>query len=120
MDQYGATSPLTALVPDLNGVGACAVAVGQVGGVRVRAGSRRHPRLGARSMCAVRGLGGTRPDPDDAFSSVPYEKGFALLFYLEQLVGGRDAFVPYLRAHVERFQHRSITTEVRVRRPRRA
>ena len=52
-------------------------------------------------------------DPDDAFSSVPYEKGFAFLFYLEQLVGGRDAFVPYLRAHVERFQHRSITTEVR-------
>ncbi len=27
-------------------------------------------------------------DPDDAFSSVPYEKGFALLYYLEQLVGG--------------------------------
>lgn len=27
-------------------------------------------------------------DPDVAFSSVPYEKGFALLFYLEQLLGG--------------------------------
>ena len=27
-------------------------------------------------------------DPDDAFSSVPYEKGFALLYYLECLVGG--------------------------------
>lgn len=27
-------------------------------------------------------------DPDDAYSSVPYEKGFALLFYLEQLLGG--------------------------------
>lgn len=27
-------------------------------------------------------------DPDVAYSSVPYEKGFALLFYLEQLLGG--------------------------------
>jgi leukotriene-A4 hydrolase len=27
-------------------------------------------------------------DPDDAFSSVPYEKGSALLFYLESLAGG--------------------------------
>ena len=27
-------------------------------------------------------------DPDDAFSSIPYEKGFLLLFYLETLVGG--------------------------------
>ncbi|GFS26367.1 leukotriene A-4 hydrolase [Elysia marginata] len=27
-------------------------------------------------------------DPDDAFSSVPYEKGFALLYHLEQLLGG--------------------------------
>lgn len=27
-------------------------------------------------------------DPDDAFSSIPYEKGFALLYYLETLLGG--------------------------------
>lgn len=27
-------------------------------------------------------------DPDEAFSTVPYEKGFALLFYLETLLGG--------------------------------
>lgn len=27
-------------------------------------------------------------DPDDAFSVVPYEKGFALLYYIETLVGG--------------------------------
>jgi hypothetical protein len=26
--------------------------------------------------------------PDDAFSAVPYEKGFTLLFHLEELVGG--------------------------------
>ncbi len=28
-------------------------------------------------------------DPDDAFSSVPYEKGFAFLYYLQEKVGGR-------------------------------
>lgn len=28
-------------------------------------------------------------DPDSTYSSVPYEKGFALLFHLEQLLGGR-------------------------------
>jgi len=27
-------------------------------------------------------------DLDAVYSSVPYEKGFALLFYLEQLLGG--------------------------------
>ena len=29
----------------------------------------------------------TNTDPDVAYSSVPYEKGFALLVYLEQLLG---------------------------------
>lgn len=53
----------------------------------------------------------TNVDPDDSFSSVPYEKGFNLLFYLEKLVGGSEIFEPYLRAHVERFSHRSISTE---------
>ena len=31
-------------------------------------------------------------DPDDAFSSVPYEKGFNLLHYLSGVVGGHDVF----------------------------
>ena len=30
----------------------------------------------------------TGVDPDDAFSVVPYEKGSAFLWYLEDLVGG--------------------------------
>ncbi|KAL9603480.1 MAG: hypothetical protein Q9219_001167 [cf. Caloplaca sp. 3 TL-2023] len=36
-------------------------------------------------------------DPDDAFSSVPYEKGFHFLYYLEKLLGkGKwDTFVPH-------------------------
>jgi len=32
-------------------------------------------------------------DPDDAFSSVPYEKGHSLLFYLETLLGGPSNFL---------------------------
>lgn len=36
-------------------------------------------------------------DPDDAFSSVPYEKGFVFLYYLEKLVGKAkwDKFIPH-------------------------
>ena len=36
-------------------------------------------------------------DPDDAFSSVPYEKGFAYLMYLETLLGQSkwDEFIPH-------------------------
>ena len=33
-------------------------------------------------------------DPDDAFSVVPYEKGAAFLWYLEELVGGPGEFHP--------------------------
>ena len=36
--------------------------------------------------CLVPNL--TDTDPDDAFSSIPYEKGSFLLFYLEQKLGG--------------------------------
>ena len=32
-------------------------------------------------------------DPDDAFSVVPYEKGAAFLWYLEELVGGPGNFM---------------------------
>lgn len=37
-------------------------------------------------------------DPDDAFSSIPYEKGFTFLYYLEKLVGKDkwDKFIPYV------------------------
>jgi leukotriene-A4 hydrolase len=40
-------------------------------------------------------------DPDDAFSRVPYEKGFTFLFYLETLVGIPD-FEKFLRAYIEK------------------
>lgn len=50
-------------------------------------------------------------NPDDAFSSVPYEKGFNLLYHLEQLVGGPEVFEPYMKAHIHHFAHKSISTE---------
>ena len=36
-------------------------------------------------------------DPDDAFSSIPYEKGFHFLYYLEKLLGKEkwDRFIPH-------------------------
>ncbi|TPX57955.1 leukotriene-A4 hydrolase [Powellomyces hirtus] len=49
-------------------------------------------------------------DPDEAFSSVPYEKGFNFLFYLEKELGGPAVFEPYLKAHVTKFAHKSINT----------
>ncbi|CAJ0937453.1 unnamed protein product, partial [Mesorhabditis belari] len=39
-------------------------------------------------------------DPDVAFSCVPYEKGSALLVYLEQKLGGPEVFEPYLRDYL--------------------
>lgn len=50
-------------------------------------------------------------DPDVAFSSVPYEKGFALLYYLEELLGGRDVFLGFLKVYIQRFAFNSITTD---------
>ncbi|XP_045409150.1 leukotriene A-4 hydrolase isoform X2 [Lemur catta] len=53
----------------------------------------------------------TDVDPDVAYSPVPYEKGFALLFYLEQLLGGPEVFLGFLKAYVEKFSYKSVTTD---------
>ncbi|KAE8218143.1 hypothetical protein CF326_g9242 [Tilletia indica] len=50
-------------------------------------------------------------DPDDAFSSVPYEGGSNLLLYIENLVGGLDNFLPYVRAYFHTYYDRSINVE---------
>ena len=50
-------------------------------------------------------------DPDDSFSSVPYEKGHTLLFYLETLLGGADTFDPFLKSYIEKFSYQSVTTQ---------
>lgn len=49
--------------------------------------------------------------PDDAFSTVPYEKGQTFLRYLETVVGGPDKFVPFLRDYFENFKFKSIETK---------
>ncbi|GFY39975.1 leukotriene A-4 hydrolase [Trichonephila inaurata madagascariensis] len=50
-------------------------------------------------------------DPDEAFSSIPYEKGQALLFYLESILGGPEVFEKFLKAYVEEFKYKSIDTD---------
>lgn len=63
----------------------------------------------SRYSCLVQDMkDGT--DPDDAFSLVPYEKGFNLLFHIEQTLGGPkvfDGFIPY---YFGRFKYQSLDT----------
>lgn len=70
VNTFGATHPLTSLVPSLREV-----------------------------------------DPDEAFSSVPYEKGFALLFHLEELLGGPEVFMGFVKSYIQLFAYGSVTTE---------
>lgn len=49
-------------------------------------------------------------DPDSAFSSVPYEKGFNFLVFLEEFVGGPLIFEPFLKAYIQKFANLSVTT----------
>lgn len=53
----------------------------------------------------------TNVDPDDAFSIVPYEKGFHLLRYLETVVGGHDAFAPFVKAYVKEFAYKTLNSD---------
>jgi leukotriene-A4 hydrolase len=51
-------------------------------------------------------------DPDDAFSSVPYEKGFNFLYYLEkEIVGNTETFEKFLHDYFTKFAYQSITSE---------
>ena len=49
-------------------------------------------------------------DPDDSFSTVPYEKGHTFLYYLETLLGAENMDT-FLSAYVERFKYKSIDTD---------
>ncbi len=49
-------------------------------------------------------------DPDDAFSSVPYEKGSRFLALIEHTVG-RKQFDAFIREYMTRFRFTSITSE---------
>ena len=49
-------------------------------------------------------------DPDEAFSQVPYEKGYLFLRTLEE-AAGRDAFTRWLRSYLQAFRFGAITTD---------
>ncbi|TBU46292.1 metalloprotease [Dichomitus squalens] len=53
----------------------------------------------------------TGEDPDDAYSTIPYEKGANFILHLERMLGGLDAFLPYIKDYATTFQGKSITTE---------
>jgi leukotriene-A4 hydrolase len=50
-------------------------------------------------------------DPDDAFSSVPYEKGFNFLTYLEANILGEETMNKYLRAHCVKYAHSVVNSD---------
>src|SRR5262249_2372171 len=49
-------------------------------------------------------------DPDDAYSTVPYEKGARFIAALER-AAGRERFDRFVRAYLAHFRFTSITTE---------
>lgn len=51
-------------------------------------------------------------DPDDAYSTIPYEKGANFLLHIERTLGGLDAFLPFIQDYVKTFTGKSITTEI--------
>lgn len=49
-------------------------------------------------------------DPDDAFSSVPYEKGCGLLTLIEQKIGGRAVMEPWFKSYVNEYSYKTTTS----------
>ena len=77
---------------------------------------------GASLKATVREIGETHPftalrpdlkgvDPDDSFSLIPYEKGFAFICYLRSVVGSNTEFDAWLLSYIQTFKHKMITTE---------
>ncbi|KAG8390657.1 hypothetical protein BUALT_Bualt01G0106400 [Buddleja alternifolia] len=50
-------------------------------------------------------------DPDDVYSSVPYEKGFQFLWRIERQIG-RPAFDEFLKKYIDTFKFQSIDTDM--------
>jgi leukotriene-A4 hydrolase len=49
--------------------------------------------------------------PDDAFSTVPYEKGFQLLYHMESLIGD-DNMQALLRGWIDEYKQKSVNYTV--------
>ena len=67
-------------------------------------------RFGADSAFTVLRTHLEGVDPDDVYSSVPYEKGSLFVALLER-TAGRERFDRFIRAYIQRFHFTSITTE---------
>jgi leukotriene-A4 hydrolase len=78
-----------------------------IGGVALR---ESIARFGADSPFTVLRTRLEGVDPDDVYSSVPYEKGSLFVALLERTVG-RERFDRFIRRYIERFRFTSITTE---------
>ncbi|XXF80273.1 M1 family metallopeptidase [Myxococcaceae bacterium GXIMD 01537] len=65
---------------------------------------RLHPQLTALRTHL------TGVDPDEAFSPIPYEKGYLLLRALEEAVG-REAFSAFLRTYLSTYRFQALSTE---------
>jgi len=50
-------------------------------------------------------------DPDDSFSSVPYEKGFDLLFYLTKVVGGHKNFEKFAKEYIQEYKYKTLNSQ---------
>ncbi|XP_023696274.1 leukotriene A-4 hydrolase [Paramormyrops kingsleyae] len=50
-------------------------------------------------------------DTDQAFSCIPYEKGFAFLYHLEELLGGPEVFMGFIKSYIQLFAYSSISTD---------
>jgi hypothetical protein len=84
--------------------------------------SALHAALGRRSLDSAIGHFKERPeltrlvpnltsvDPDEAFSQIPYEKGYLFLKLIEETVG-KERFDAFLQSYVHTFRFRSISTD---------
>ncbi|PVZ97460.1 hypothetical protein BB558_006565 [Smittium angustum] len=52
----------------------------------------------------------TEVHPDDAFSTIPYEKGYNFLYYLQHMLG-KDFWKSFYQAYVYKFTGKSIDTD---------
>jgi aminopeptidase N len=87
-----------------------------------REASELHAAIGAHDLGVALERFAARPEltrlrtdlrgvhPDEAYSQVPYEKGYLFLRRLEELAG-RGAFDAFLREYLRRFRFQSIETD---------
>eukprot|EP01052_Picozoa_sp_SAG31_P020550 SAG31_NODE_1550_length_7909_cov_4.107554_2_plen_293_part_00 len=57
----------------------------------------------------VQDLAGT--DPDDAFSSIPYEKGMSFLWYLQDVIGGEGPMGDFIKVYVKTFRRQPLNSD---------